>query len=207
MKMLKNRKLEKMTKEKKENFDEACKQTKLILGSTQIAVIIQDWSVDCTRELFKIIGKDYEYATQEFIDILIRFACFFHYLFNLKLFSELKQNTYKDVNEETIKIFSNAFVKLFYKDTEKSEPEAINKYAKEINSYIHDSISWYAEKVMTPENEERSGFIISASLLSNNISQKLGKQDDKQLDEDVMRIIMKVMDTKKIDESITKLTN
>jgi hypothetical protein len=192
---------------KNEDFDDARNKVKFILGSTQLAETIADWSHACTRNLLTKIEKDSDCLTREYIDTFLQFAGFFHYSINLKLFQELKQNRYEDTSDGIIKIFSNTIVRVFYKETRDSVPDAINAYANEVDSFIHNSISRYVELVMSNENENRDRFLISVSLLSYSISQKLGVQDYKQLIEDVLATVMKVMDTKKIDESIAMLTD
>ncbi len=191
---------------KNEDSDEARNQAKFIFGSTQLAETIADWSRICTRNLLTQIGKDSDYLTQEFIDTFLRFAGFFHYSINLKLFQELRRNRYEDASERIIKIFSNTFVEVSYKETPDSVPDAMNAYANEVNSFIHNSIGFYVEQVMSNEDEERDRFLGSVSLLSHSISEKLGLQDPKQLAKDVLTAVMKVMDTEKIDESIAMLT-
>lgn len=192
---------------KKEDLDKAQNLLKLIWGSTQIALMISDWSEACTKNLFKKIGEETDCMTQGFVDTYLQFGAFFQYLLNIKLFEKLEPNIYKDVSERVIEIFSSTFVKVFYKKTESSTPDALNAYANEINSFVHNMISWYVEQVMTPVNEKKNRFVISASLLSYSISRKLGLQGNKQLVEDVLKTVMEIVDTKKLDESITTLAN
>jgi len=191
---------------KDEDFDKASNQVKLIWGSNQLAETIGDWSIICTRNLLTKIGKHSDYVTQDFIDTFLQFAGFFHYSINLKLFQELNQNRYKEASESIIKIFSNTYVKVYYKKTHDSVPDAIDAYANEINSFIHNIITWYVEQVMSKENRNEDRFMLSVSLLSYSISQKIEVQDYKQLIEDVLATVTNVMDPKKIDESLAMLT-
>jgi len=191
---------------KDEDFDKASNQVKLIWGSNQLAETIGDWSIICTRNLLTKIGKHSDYVTQDFIDTFLQFAGFFHYSINLKLFQELNQNRYKEASESIIKIFSNTYVKVYYKKTHDSVPDAIDAYANEINSFIHNIITWYVEQVMSKENRNKDRFMLSVSLLSYSISQKIEVQDYKQLIEDVLATVTNVMDPKKIDESLPMLT-
>ena len=188
------------------DFDKAGNQVKLILGSTRLAETIADWSHICTRNLLTKIGKHSDYLTQDFIDTFLQFAGFFHYSINLKLFQELNQNRYKDVSEGIIKIFSNTCVKVYFKETHDSVPDAMDAYANKINFFIHNIITWYVEQVMSKENRNEDRFMLSVSLLSYSISQKIEVQDYMQLIEDVLATVTNVMDPKKIDESISMLT-
>ena len=190
---------------KDEDFDKAGKQVKLIFGSTRLAETIADWSHICTRNLLTKIGKHSDYLTQDFIDTFLQFAGFFHYSINLKLFQELNQNRCKDASERIIKIFSNTYVKVYFKESHDSVPDAKDAYANEINSFIHNIITWYVEQVMSKENRNENRFMLSVSLLSYSISQKIEVQDCKQLIEDVLAIVTNVIDPKKIDESIALL--
>ena len=191
---------------KDEDFDKAGNQVQLILGSTRLAETIGDWSIICTRNLLTKIGKNSDYVTQDFIDTFLQFAGFFHYSINLKLFQELNQNRCKDASERIIKIFSNTCGKVYYKETHDSVPDAMDEYANEINSFIHNIITWYVEQVMSKENRNEDRFMLSVSLLSYSISQKIEVQDYKQLIEDVLATVTNVMDPKKIDESLAMLT-
>jgi len=191
---------------KDEDFDKAGNQVKLIFGSTRLAETIADWSHICTRNLLTKIGKHSDYLTQDFIDTFLQFAGFFHYSINLKLFQELNQNRYKDASEGIIKIFSNTCVKVYFKETHDSVPDAMDAYANKINSFIHNIITWYVEQVMSKENRNEDRFMLSVSLLSYSISQKIEVQDYKQLIEDVLATVTNVMDPKKINESIAMLT-
>ena len=85
-------------------------------------------------------------------------------------------------------------------------PDAMDAYANEINSFIHNIITWYVEQVMSKENRNEDRFMLSVSLLSYSISQKIEVQDYKQLIEDVLATVTNVMDPKKIDESLAMLT-
>lgn len=189
-----------------EDFDKAGNQVKLIFGSTRLAETIADWSYICTRNLLTKIGKHSDSLTQDFIDTFLQFAGFFHYSINLKLFQELSQNRYKDVSEGIIKIFSNTYVKVYFKETHDSVPDAMDACANKINSFIHNIITCYVDQVMSKENRNEDRFMLSVSLLSYSISQKIEVQDYKQLIEDVLATVTNVMDFKKIDESIALLT-
>ena len=192
----------------KNYFDRELKEAKLnaklILVSSQIAETIGAWSIDCTKKLFKEIGKEKNNVSQEFVEVFLQFAVFFNYSFNLILFQRLSGDTYKKFSDTITKMFSENFVKLFYKGKagKNSITDAKNKYSNEIASFVNDSIKTYVELVMSSENQKR--FVMSLSLLSRNMAEKLGLGDSKELTIKLSVIIKEIMDVKKVEELVTK---